>query len=87
MLLFYQYYWKNFSIHKLFPFVDVELKNYLLGKPSTYLHAKSKNWHFQFVPSKHIILTKHYATIKVQGETAYNLNMGVPKSICKKGKS
>lgn len=45
------------------------------------------NWHFQFVPSKRIVLTKHNATIKVQGETAYNLNMGVPKSICKKGKS
>lgn len=68
-------------------------KTAILGTPkhgeTPVVRGTSKtpaNWHFQFVPSKRIILTKHNPTIKVQGETAYNLNMGVPKSICKKGK-
>lgn len=45
------------------------------------------NWHFKFMPSKQIIMTKHNTTIKVQGEIGYNMNVGVSKTICKKGKS
>lgn len=49
------------------------------------------NWHFQFMPSKKIILSKSKSlsnsTILVQGECGYNMNVGVAKSICRKGKS
>ncbi|KAG8315261.1 hypothetical protein J6590_074710 [Homalodisca vitripennis] len=49
------------------------------------------NWHFQFMPSKKIILSKSKnpsnSTILVQGEVGYNMDVGAAKSICRKGKS
>lgn len=44
-------------------------------------------WHFQFMPTKKIIFTKTGGTVKVQGEIGYNVAIGAPLSICKRGKS
>lgn len=73
----------------------LDWKTAVLGVPKTSQQpavpgtAKSlAQWHFKFQPSKKITLTKSSSgTIKVQGDVGYTLNIGVPKSICRKGKT
>ncbi|KAG8256447.1 hypothetical protein J6590_068189 [Homalodisca vitripennis] len=44
-------------------------------------------WHFGFHPSKRLMLKRTPSTVTVQGEVDYNFNIGLPRTICKKGKS
>lgn len=69
-------------------------KSAVIGVPKTSTHAAIPgtaklpgSWHFSFQPSKQIIIQKSVNGIKVRGETGYNMNIGVAKSICKRGKS
>ena len=66
---------------------DVEVhdwKTAVMGIPKTLTHPT--NWHFNFQPSKQIIINKSRNGIKVR-EIGFNLSIGVAKSICKRGKS
>lgn len=69
-------------------------KTAVMGAPKTSTQAAIPgtaklpgSWHFNFQPSKKIIIQKFTNGIKVKGETGYNMNIGVSKSICKRGKS
>ncbi|KAG8311541.1 hypothetical protein J6590_041251 [Homalodisca vitripennis] len=44
-------------------------------------------WHFRFQPSKRLIFQRTPSIVTVQGEVDYNFNIGLPRTICKKGKS
>ncbi|KAJ4425524.1 hypothetical protein ANN_27718 [Periplaneta americana] len=47
---------------------------------------KSSNWHFQFFPCKRFVLQRGRNNVGlVQGEVAYTIDLGVPRSIAKKG--
>ncbi|KAG5878907.1 hypothetical protein JTB14_023564 [Gonioctena quinquepunctata] len=45
------------------------------------------NWHFQFNPSKRFLLTRGNQDLAlIQGEAHYRTNVGMARSVCKKGK-
>lgn len=45
------------------------------------------SWHFQFNPSKRFILSKSANTILVRGEVNYKTDLGMAKSVLKRGKN
>lgn len=54
---------------------------------TTSVFKPPANWHFQFNCAKRFILEKVDSTIKVRGEVNYRSDIGVSKSIIKRGKT
>lgn len=56
---------------------------------SDEIFKSTQSWHFKFQKAKKIVLrrNKSKSTILVRGDTFYNLNLSMPQSLCKRGKS